>query len=138
PIVGWTLLVIAAVILVATADRWGNALPGIMGVATINSIVTISTGHRPNNPSVLISHSQAIVATILLASSTILSLDFRARKLNLLDRMSLLIYASCIAWGAVQVRVTYLAAGIATFCLLLAWMYNRFKHKQKDATEQTV
>jgi hypothetical protein len=34
---GWVLLVLAAIILLATADRWVKAFPGLLGVATIKS-----------------------------------------------------------------------------------------------------
>lgn len=44
PAMGWALLAIAAAIFVATANRWVKALPGIFGVASFNSLVTIGTG----------------------------------------------------------------------------------------------
>ena len=64
---GWMLLIIAAVVLVLTADRWIKAFPGIMGVATFNSLITISSGHATGSPSALIPRSTAILATLLLA-----------------------------------------------------------------------
>ncbi len=126
PVVGWVLLVFAAVILVATAQRWVKALPGILGVATLNGVLEVSSGHAINSPSVPISRFEAVVATLLLAASTTISLSFTRRNLNMVDRIAFLAYASCIAWAGVANRVI-LPAGTAACCLFFAWAYDRFR-----------
>jgi len=131
PAVGWVLLAIDAFILVITANRWVKALPGILGIATLNALVSVFSGHATNLSSVRISRFEAIVATLLLGISTGLSPSFTSRKLRILDRVAFLIYASCILWGAVDHRVTLpVQMGVATFCLLLAWLYDRFQRRR--------
>jgi hypothetical protein len=95
PGLGWLLLAVAAAVLVLTVDRWVKAFPGIMAVATVNSLITISSGHATGNASVLIPRSTAILATLLLAGGTALSLTFR-RKVSVLDRFALLALAVSI------------------------------------------
>jgi hypothetical protein len=131
PVVGWLLLAVAAIILVTTAQRWVKALPGLLGLATLNALFSIFSGHATNLPSVPISRSESLVATLLLVVSTALSPSFTARELRVVDRLAFLIYASCIFWGAVDHRVTLpVQMGIATFCLLSAWVYDRLQRRR--------
>src|SRR5712692_9216431 len=99
--VGWILLVLAATVYVATMNRWIKALPGILGVATINAFITIIRGHMPNSPNVPISSFEAVAVTLILGVCTYLSISFSDRKLNLVDRVALLVFLSSILWGAV-------------------------------------
>jgi arginine exporter protein ArgO len=124
PAFGWLLLAAAAVILVLTVDLWVRAFPGIMAVATINSFLTIFSGHATGNPAVLIPKPTAILATLLLAGGTALSLAFR-RKVSVPDRFALLALAVSIGWGAVDVRHWLPALAVGTCCLFLAWVYDR-------------
>lgn len=131
PAVGWVLLTVAAIILVTTAHRWVKALPGLLGLATLNALVSIFSGHATNLPSVPISRSESLVATLLLAVSTALSPSFTARELRLVDRLAFLIYASCIFWGAVDHRVTLpVQMGVATFCFFSVWVYDRIERRR--------
>lgn len=125
---GWLCLAVAAAVLVATANRWVNAFPSIMVVATFNSLITISSGHATGNPSVLIPRSTAILATLLLAVGTALSLTFRTfrtKRVSIPDRVALLALAVSIGWGAVDVRHWLPALAVGTCCLFLAWAYDR-------------
>jgi len=127
PALGWMLLSVAAAVLVLTVDRWVKAFPDIMAVATVNSIMTISSGHATGNPSVLIPRSTAMLATLLLAGGTALSLTFRTKKVRVPDRVALLALAVSIGWGAVDVRHWLPALGVGTCCLFLAWAYDRIR-----------
>jgi hypothetical protein len=128
---GWLFLLVAAAVLVATADRWVKAFPGIMVVATVNGLITISSGHATGNPSVLVPRLTAILLTLLLAGGTALSLTFRSKRLSVPDRLALLVLAVSIGWGAIDVRHGVIALALGTGCLLLAWAYDR---NRKSAT----
>jgi hypothetical protein len=128
---GWLFLLVAAAVLVATADRWVKAFPGIMVVATVNGLITISSGHATGNPSVLVPRLTAILLTLLLAGGTALSLTFRSKRLSVPDRLALLALAVSIGWGAIDVRHGVIALALVTGSLLLAWAYDR---NRKSAT----
>jgi hypothetical protein len=139
PVVGWVFLGIAAVILFITAERWVKALPGILGLATFNALVSVFSGHAINLPSVPISRSEAVLATLLLAASTAVSPTFASRKLSIFDRLAFLIYASCIFWGAVDHRVNLpVQMGVGTFCLFFAWGYNRLRRRRDGSSGPCV
>jgi hypothetical protein len=128
PVVGWVLLAMAATILVTTAQTWVKAMPGLLGLATLNALIAGLTGHTANLSSAPIPRSDALTAAVLLATSTVLSLSFTSRKIYAVDRIAFLIYAICIFWGAVDHRVTLtLQMGIATFSLFSAWLYDRLR-----------
>jgi hypothetical protein len=126
---GWFFLAVAAAVLVATANRWIKAFPGIMGVATFNSLITISSGHATGNPSVFIPRSTAILTTMLLAVGTALSLTFRTKRVSAPDRAALLALAVSIGWAAVDVHHGLAALAVGTLCLFLAWAYDRSRSK---------
>jgi hypothetical protein len=124
---GWCLLVIAAFVLIATVDRWVKALPGVFGVATINGLAMIFTGHATGSPSVLVSRPLALFATISLAASTLMSFSFQRRRLHITDRMMFLVYAVCVAYAAIKPWTGYWALGTATAALFATWCYNYLK-----------
>ena len=123
--VGWCLLAVAAIILVASADRWVKALPGIFGVATLNSLAMAVSGHATGNPSVLVPLPLALFATVLLAASTLLAVKFQDRKLLVHDRFAFLVYAICLAYSAIRPGASYWALGTATATLFAAWSCDR-------------
>ena len=130
---GWLCLAVAAVVLVATADHWVKAFPGIMAVATVNSLISISSGHATGNPAVLVSRSTAILMTVLLLAGTALSMTFRRKTVSVPDRVALLALAVSIGWGAVDVQHGLIALAIGTGCLLLVWAYDHRKLQQSGS-----
>ncbi|MGH9396344.1 MAG: hypothetical protein ACRD18_05780 [Terriglobia bacterium] len=127
PILGWVFLVIAGAVLVVTMDRWVKVFPALLILATINSTACIFTGHLTGNPSAPISPTQALIAALLLAGSTILSLRLKSHKLRLLDRLSAFVFVFCVFWQAVDERVALVAPVIAFVALLLAWACDRIE-----------
>jgi hypothetical protein len=124
---GWALLAVAAAVLVLTADRWIKAFPGILGVATFNSLIAVFSGHATGNVSVLIPKTTAILATLLLAVGTVLSLSFRNERMSALDRSAVLTLVVSIGWGAVDIRRWLHALAVGICCLFLAVLYKRSK-----------
>jgi hypothetical protein len=126
---GWLFLAVAAVVLVATADHWVKAFPGIMGVATFNSLITISSGHATGAPTVLISHATAILTTMVLVVGSALSLTFRTRSLSVVDRVALLALPASIVWGVIEQHNALLVLSIGIGCLFFAWTSDRIRRR---------
>ncbi len=68
--------------------------------------------------------------TLILVAITALSVSFTARKLNMVDRIALLAYVSCIFWSGVAKHVTLPAGGIAVSCLFFTWAYDRIQRRR--------
>lgn len=141
PVLGWILLLAAAVIFFMTMDRWiKGAFSGILAVGTLNAFFCIVTG-RLTTTSAPISHLHAVIMTALFAGSTALSLTFRDRKLRVLDRVAIFIFVFCIFAGALydevklhhmgtqleQITLALLSLGVGCSCLFMAWGYDRYQ-----------
>jgi hypothetical protein len=98
PVVGWVLLVFAAVLLVATMDWWVKAFPGLLILATLNGIITVYTGHLINKASIPIPCSEAVIITLFFGASGFLCARFRTRGLNVIDRAALFTFMFCLFW----------------------------------------
>lgn len=128
-VLGYFLLGTAAVLFVVTANRWKRVFPGIMLAATLGALLELEHGHAVNNPSVLISRSNALVQFVVIACVTALSFTFRRRLLNILDRVALLAFAASIYLGGdeeAQQKMP-LALIIGGACVFVAWAIDRLR-----------
>jgi hypothetical protein len=128
-VLGYLLLATSAVIFVLTANRWKRVLPGIMLLATLNSLLELEHGYNLGNSSLRIPRSIALIQLVIIAGVAALSFTFKNRHLNLLDRMALLAFAASIYVGgeeAMRQRIPF-ALVIGGSCVLLAWAINRLK-----------
>src|SRR5579864_9307138 len=105
---GWAFLIIATPVMVVEADRWARKLPGILGLAVLNGLIMVSTGHQLGKPSVPVSRLDALVATVFFAACSALSGTLRRRKLNWFDHIGLMGFVFSIAWllGYDSIKVT--------------------------------
>jgi hypothetical protein len=123
PLIGWLLLVVAALIFVTTMDRWVKAFPGILGWGIVGGILTIAGGHALNHPEVPVRRLDATIMTLLIAASAIVSNTFN-RKLRILDRIAVFSFAFCFFWEAVDDRFKLTPLGIGFGSLLAAWAFD--------------
>lgn len=130
---GYLLLTAAAVIFIVTANRWKRVFPGIMLVATLNSLLQLERGHSTGNSSVLIPRSIGFVQLIVIAGVTVLSFTFKKRSLNILDRIALLAFAASIYPGGEEVsqQKMPLALIVGGACVLAAWAYDRVQRRRR-------
>src|SRR5260370_10824987 len=56
---GIVFLVISTPIMVLTIERWGRVMAGFLGLAVLNGLLSIWTGHVLANPTMPISHLYA-------------------------------------------------------------------------------
>jgi hypothetical protein len=124
---GYALLIVAAVIMVATAEYWKRAFPGIMLAAVINSVLELWRGHAVNNPSVAIAPPTAAIHLLVTSGVTVLTLTFKSRHLSMTDRVALLAFVAAFFWQAVDSRFASLKLVGGAFCVLVAWAINRLR-----------
>jgi len=127
-ILGWILLVVAAVIFLALMDRWIRAFPALMAIGTLSSFICIFTGHMASSPNP-VARPAAVGATLFFAGSTALGMTFTGRKLNLFDRMALLVFMVVFFWQALENRVSALPLAAALSALAAAWAYDRVRRR---------
>lgn len=132
-VVGWVLLVVAAVILVATVNRWKKIVTGLLAYGAMNCFVSIFSGHVTSNFSVHVSRSQAITATIFLAISAVLCFRFIEHDLRALDRIALFVLVVSLFLQAAKPKLEAIALGIALFSLIIAWAYDRIQQRRDSS-----
>jgi len=122
---GWLLLIGAAVIMIATMNRWVKAFPVILCWGVMGGLITIAEGHAVNHPEVLVTRLDATVMTLLFAASAVLSATF-SRKLHLVSRVAIFSFVFCVFWQVANERMMLRALSIGFCALLFAWLYDCF------------
>ncbi len=119
--VGWMMLVVGFVLTFATVNLWGRILPGVFGLAGINALTTLWSGHLINQPNVPVPRHVALILAVLLFSAAFLSSHLAIRQFNAVHRVLLLAVFSCllIAMSANQFAIPGAVAVVA--CLFVLW-----------------
>lgn len=128
PAIGWVLLGIAALILILTTDKWVKAFSALLACGIVGGIITIAEGHAVNNPQVRVARFSAIIMTLLIAASALVSFTFTKRKLHLPDRVALFVF--CFFWGAAAPRLWLLTLVIGFSSLVVAWVFDRVHRRR--------
>lgn len=128
PILGWCLLGIAGFALLLLIDRCIRVFAALMAVGTFSSFVGIFSGHMNTSP-IPISPTMAAGLMLFFAASTALALTFVGRKLNVVDRIAILVFLSIIFWQAAVNRVVVFALAAALLALFAAWAYDRVRRR---------
>jgi len=129
---GWLLLTVAAVVFVATMDRWIKAFAGFIFLAALRAFSTIFIGHLPETPdkSIPIVNVNAIALTILFTASAWIILDLGERSLRLHHRLALLGFTCSLFWGMVDEPKTMLATIVGFALLAAVWGYAHFSERK--------
>ncbi len=126
-VLGYALLIVAAVTMVATAEHWKRVFPGIMLAAVINSLLELWRGHAVNNLYVTIAPPIAAIHLLVTSGVTVLTLTFKSRHLSMIDRAALLAFVVSFFWQAVDSRFASLKLVGGALCVLVAWVINRLR-----------
>jgi hypothetical protein len=92
---GWVLLVIGVSVAMITINRWAQALPGIFGIATLNSLIILITGHALNQPAVPVPRRDGVLLTVVMAIASVATWDFAGPSLTGIDRAACVGILSC-------------------------------------------
>ena len=93
---GWIFFVAGASVAVMTVNKWAQVLPGIFGVATLNSLMILITGHALNQPSVPVSRWIGLLLTAVMVSASVVTSDFAGRRLTKIDNATCFGILSCL------------------------------------------
>ncbi len=126
-VAGWATLVIAAVVMFATMDRWLKYLQVVLGGVAFGGLFMIVDGHPLGQPNKVISRLVATVITLLIVGCTAFAGTFAKRKLTPSDRLALIGFLTAFVVGlsATEASVGIIGFSIALICLVTAWACNR-------------
>jgi hypothetical protein len=138
---GLVFLIISAPVMVVTMNRWVKVLAGLLALGVLNGVLSISTGHLLANPTQPMSRLDAVYMTVFFAAAAVLASTLRGRKLNLVDRIAVLVFVSSLALlmgyegahvrpGAPLASTDFTLMGIGLCCLLIAWGYSRLQRRR--------
>jgi hypothetical protein len=138
---GWVLFIAGSVAAFVTVDRWANALPGIFGVATLNWIIILTSGHALNQPSVRVPRLIGASSTVLAASASVATARFQERDLGKLDRAACLGILSCfvamVPCTMLPVEHWEIPVGIGLMGCIAVLLVRRFSAKNYGVRKQT-
>ena len=149
-VLGLAFLVISVPVMVVTMNRWVKVLAGLLALAVLNGLISISTGHLLANPTRPMSKLDALYMTVFFAAAAALASTLKGRKLDLVDRIAVLAFVSSLALlmeyegthlrpGAPLASTDFTLMGIGLCCLLIAWGYGRLQRRRgHNATGQHV
>jgi hypothetical protein len=150
---GWILLAVSTAVMIFQMDRWVKVLPGLLGLAVLNGLITIFSGHVLANPTQPVGRLEAFGLTLFFVVSCVLSGTFKDRQLNFVDRTALMAFVFSFAWllaydgsryapggkGAAVDARDLIAISVGLSFLIVAWLYyhflNRNVHRSRRAPQ---
>ena len=142
---GALFLVISTPIMIMTANRWLKIMSGLLGLAVLNGILSLATGHVLANPTMPISRIDALYLTLFFAVAAILTGTMKQRTLRLVDRISVMAFllnlAFLISYQAQQEAArkpvfnaaAFTLIAISISCLSVAWAAHYVQHRRVGA-----
>jgi hypothetical protein len=134
-IMGWPILMLSIGLGVWAMKYWARTLPGILGCATLNGLIIISSGHALNQPAVPVDRLTATLVTLAVGLSAFLATTFRNRSLTIVDRIACLgILASFAMVFQPLSQVQFLGLAGIVACVIIAWAVARRHHVHHTAS----
>jgi hypothetical protein len=125
-LVGWTILLVAIAVMIATVNYWVKYLQVILGAGILGGLLATGTGHLVNDTKPF-PRSIAVALTVLFVGCSLISRAMARRRLTMLDRAVLIIFLVAFLIGIVKDTPTsgLIGLGIGFGCLCVAWLYDR-------------
>jgi hypothetical protein len=135
-------LIVSIPIMFVTMNRWLKVMAGFLGLAVLNGLISLWSGHVMANPTMPVSRLYALSSTLFFAVASVLASKIRGRKLSVVDRT--LVMAFLFSLGVLisyqgQRELTksaplnstyFILMGISLGCLLMAWGYGRLQRRR--------
>jgi hypothetical protein len=86
----WTgiiFLLVSAPIMIMTMTRWVKVMVAFLGLAVLNGLLSVFTGHLLANPTIPVSRSYALSLTVFFAAAAFLTTKLRNRDLGSMERI---------------------------------------------------
>lgn len=124
---GWLILAVLMWIAAITAERWVRILPGMLGMAALNALYSLFSGHFGLNSPKPIARPTAGLMAAALITGAYLSTAYMKRKLSAVDRAVLACVIASLLAGLSQLQLA-VPATIAIAAFLAAGLgYRHFR-----------
>jgi hypothetical protein len=125
--IGWSELLVAAVLIPFTVHLWLQFFAGCIGFAFLKSVVVIFAGKDWYSPHAPFSRLEAAEMAIFFGATFALLIRFAKERPTLLDRIAITIYLFFFFSYWNDAHFSLLQAGGGLTALFLAWCGSRWK-----------
>jgi hypothetical protein len=138
-LIGWTILVIATTVMIATINHWVKYLQAILGGFVLGGLLATMSGHLLNDakpfPRLI-----AASMTALFVGCSLISRTLARHRLTVFDRVALITFLVAFVGGIVRDTPTsgLIGLGIGFGCLLAAWVRDRFSSVPRRESGETA
>ena len=92
---GWILFMAGVTIAALTVDKWARIIPGVFGIATLNGLIILISGHALNQPAIPVPRLMGALFTGVMAGTSVITAGFADRHLTNTDRATYLGILAC-------------------------------------------
>lgn len=92
---GWVLFIVGTGVAAFTVDKWARVLPGVFGVATLNGLIILISGHALNQPAVPVPRLVGLLFTVAMAGASVVTGSLADCHLMNTDRAAYIGILSC-------------------------------------------
>jgi hypothetical protein len=130
-LIGWAMLGGGFLVTFATVNQWGRILPGVFGLAGINALVTLWSGHQINRPDMPVPRAVAVVLAVVFFSAAFLSGSIAVREFNVAHK--LLLFAVFVLLLIAMIANQFAIPGAigAVACLFVLWRLPAPNHRYR-------
>jgi hypothetical protein len=125
--IGWSELLVAAVLIPLTVHLWLQFFAGCVGFAFLKSVVVIFAGKDWYPPHAFFSRLEATEMAIFFGATLALMIRFAKERPTLLDRIAITIYLFFFFGYRNNAHFSLLGAGSGLTALFFAWCAHRWK-----------
>jgi hypothetical protein len=125
---GWILFGVGLIVGATTVDKWARVLPGMFGMATLNGLLILISGHALNRADVPVPRLEGALLTVVMAGASAITGTFADRRLTHTDRAAYLGILACfvamLAGVMTSVKRWEVPVGIG-FIACIAFLWGR-------------
>jgi len=142
-------LIVSIPIMILTMNRWVKVMAGFLGLAALNGLLSIWSGHVLGNPTLPISRLDALYLTVYYVIAATLTSTMKDRTLSLMDRISIMAFVFGLALlisyqaqleagrSAILDSNAFTLMGMSLCCLFAGWSFNLHDHRAHDPRSES-
>ncbi len=124
-VTGWAIAAGAVAGAFSTAGYWRSVLPGIFGIAALNSFVALLSGHQLTRGTVPVPRAVSGICVVLFLTAAVLSKRFVKSKITVADRFFMLGAITSLFVGLTNDTLAIPAASAMLCFVGASWMFAR-------------